>query len=178
MDEALEMRLGELLLQLKSGNVSVLSEIDKIIGKRLRAYANIYYLQKADVDDAVQSLLYKLCYVVKKYNESGHAYAWVIKVFKNSILSHIQKDNLEKNFLQLYGSQLGANANNNTDDYINNYLFLKEIMSKLDKREQELVEYVFILGMSYSETARIFHRPKSTIEYQIKKLKEKIKNMD
>lgn len=177
MDEALEMRLGELLLKLKSGNISVLSEIDKIIGKRLRAYANIYYLQKADVDDAVQSLLCKLCYAVKKYKESKHAYAWVIKVFKNSILSHIQKDNLEKSNLQLYAKEMALNANDD-ENYIANYLFLKDIMSKLDVREQELVEYVFILGMSYSETARIFHRPKSTIEYQIKKLKEKIKNMD
>ena len=72
---------------------------------------------------------------------------------------------------------MALNANDD-ENYIANYLFLKDIMSKLDVREQELVEYVFILGMSYSETARIFHRPKSTIEYQIKKLKEKIKNMD
>ncbi len=178
MDETLEIKLGELLLQLKNGDISVLSEIDKIIGKRLRAYANIYYLQKADVDDAVQSLLCKLCYAVNKYTERRHAYAWVIKVFKNSILSHIKRENLEQNYLQLYGNQMTPNANNNADNYISNYLFLKEIMSNLDSREQKLLEYVFILGMSYSETARLLHKAKSTVEYQIERLKEKIKNMD
>lgn len=178
MEEALEKRLGELLLQLKSGDVSVLSEIDMIIGKRLRSYANIYYLQKADVDDAVQSLLYKLYFAVKRYSERKHAYSWVVKVFKNSILSRIKKEKHEKEYFQMLGNEMLIKQNGNSDIYATNYLFVNEIMSKLDKCEQELVKYVFVLGMSYSETAKALHKAKSTIEYQVLKLKEKISKMD
>ena len=71
MDEQIEQRLSALLLQLKEGDSSPLAEIDALIGKRLRAFANVYYAQKADVDDAVQSFLCKLLFSKKLKRKSA-----------------------------------------------------------------------------------------------------------
>ena len=176
MEEALEKRLGELLLQLKSGDVSALAEIDSIVGKRLRVYANSFYLQKADVDDSIQALLYKLYYASKRYKEKKHALAWVFKIYKNMV-----KDNKKRKVAELLILTKQAKEellkNNGGDEYIFNYIFLNDLMSKLDKDECELLRCVFLVGLSYSETAEILKRPKSTIEYRVNKLKEKIKNM-
>lgn len=178
MEEALEKRLGELLLQLKSGDLSVLAEIDVIIGKRLRAYANIYYLQQADIDDAVQSLLCKLKDLVKSYRENKHAYSWIVKIFKNSILSRLRREKYEKKYLKMLESDRIIRESNLSDKYISNYLFFTELMTKLNKREQQLVKMLYLLDMSYAEIARELHIPKSTAEYQITKLKDKLKNME
>lgn len=177
MEETLEKRLGELILQLKSGDISVLTEIDMIVGKRLRAYANIYYLQKADVDDAIQPLLYKLKMASKHFKENKHAYAWVVTVFRNLILSNLKREKRERDFIKQQMDESCLINNESSDEYLNNHVFLKEIMSKLNSAENALVENIFILGLSYSETAKILHKPKSTIEYQIAKLKEKLATM-
>lgn len=99
MDEALNHRLGELLIELRDGNSLVLADIDALIGKRLRAYANIYYMQQPDVDDAVQSLLCKLYQASKSFRENKNAYSWIIKLFKNMIISQIRRVKREHDYI-------------------------------------------------------------------------------
>ena len=177
MDETQERKLAELLLQLKRGDGSVLADIDFLIGKRLRAYANMYYSQKADVDDAVQNLLYKLYYATKNFRKKEHAYSWVIKVFKNSIITQFRKEKRENDFIKSLEQDVVTNVYHVTDEYLENYVFFNEIISQLNKQEQELLKYVIVLGLSYAETARLMFKSKSTIEYQVNKLKEKLKTM-
>ena len=54
---------------------------------------------------------------------------------------------------------------------------MKEVLSKLSVYEQELLKYTIILELSLSETAKILHKPKSTVEYHVQKLKEKLQSL-
>lgn len=177
MDEALDKKLGELLLRLKNDDSSVLADIDQLVGKRLRAYANMYYVQMADVDDAVQSFLYKLYYASKKFKENKHAYAWMIKVFKNLILSQIKHSKTEREYVRQSVEALKSDIANMSEDYLENYIFYKDVLSKLDSYEQYLLINSIILELSLFEIANQLSKPKSTIEYQVSKLKEKLRNM-
>ena len=134
-------------------------------------------MQKADVDDAVQSLLCKLYYASKQYNERKHAFSWIVMVFRNSILSKIKKEKIERNYLKSQEREVLLSYSSINDEYLSNYVFFKEVFSKLDKHEQSLAELVIVLGLSYNEVASLLKKSKSTIQYQIEKLKEKIKNM-
>ena len=177
MDEQIEQRLSALLLQLKEGDSSPLAEIDALIGKRLRAFANVYYAQKADVDDAVQSFLCKLYYASKKFRESKRPFAWMIKVFKNMILNELKNVARERDYVSSAQTKTALKDSVTDQNYIENYLYMKEVLSKLSVYEQELLKYTIILELSLSETAKILHKPKSTVEYHVQKLKEKLQSL-
>lgn len=58
MNEEDNKRLGRLIFALACGNISVLDEIYQMLAKLLYAVGNIYYSQRADIEDAIQDLLF------------------------------------------------------------------------------------------------------------------------
>lgn len=52
MNEEDNKRLGRLIFALACGNISVLDEIYQMLAKLLYAVGNIYYSQRADIEDS------------------------------------------------------------------------------------------------------------------------------
>lgn len=177
MNESENKRLGELIIELAHGKCEILTDIAYRVEKILRSIGVFYYSNSADVDDAIQNLYVRLYYKAKDFRENTNACAWVIKLFENSIKSQLKKNKRDRQVLDEFVS---IHAENSLFDEreIERHLFLKSIFDRLTAAEQDLIKYYFWCGFSVREVADILHKPKSTIEYQIEKLKEKIKEWE
>ena len=171
MEEKQNQYLGELLLRLGNGEVSVLEEIYNILFKVLVSVGNIYYCQLSDIEDAIQDLLVTLYDKAKKFRENKNACAWVITIYQNQIKDKLKKAKTE----QIFCEQL-ANAKIEYIDeiYIENHVFIKDMFFKLTEYEQQLIIYRFWCDCSINDLAKLFKKPKSTIQSQLEKLKSKI----
>ncbi len=176
MDEQDNKRLGELLRRLADGNALVLNEIASLMERLLRVVGNSYYKNHADVEDAIGNLYVKLYDNAHKFKNNSNACAWVIKVYENSIKSHLRSQNKEQLFLQENGADLFLH-NEIDEKYIENHLFLREIFDKLTEEERDLIIYYYWCKCSIREVAGILRKPKTSIDRRLKKLEEKIKNL-
>lgn len=174
MDEGINRRLGELIFDLAKGDKEALSSIYMIMCKILYAVGNIYFNQKEDIEDLIQDLLLTLYDKAKKFNRNNNAYAWIVAIYKNLIKNKLRRRKREENYIleELENKILFPETN---DTYLENHVFLNDILSKLTQYEHKLVLYRIIGGCSIGDVAKIMNKPKSTIESQLKVLENKIK---
>ena len=176
MDEAINTRLGELLIGLKNGQKDALEGIHSLFCSTLYTIANTYYRYKVDVEDAVQDFYATLPQKVQNFRQIKFASAWLFKVFRNQILSDLrskQRQNDHVNVESIRNLAAPSDAYG-SDVYIQNHLFLQEIFSSLTNSEQELIIYSYLCHYSLSQVASLVHKPKSTVQYRLERIKEKI----
>ena len=172
MNEEENKRLGTLLLELAKGKVEVLEEIARFIEKILYFIGNRYYDNKADIEDSIQNL-YLLLYKKAKKFRKGNACAWILTVYRNSVLNYLKGRKKEMSLEDENVERVGIKD----ERYIDNHLFLRELFDKLNKEESELLEYRHACGCTVRELAEIFHTSKSSIERKLKALEAKINNL-
>lgn len=177
MNEKDNKRLGELIFSLARGNIEALSDIYLLMVKILYAIGNIYFNQKADIEDAIQDLLILLYDNARKFRNNKNACAWVIKLYQNMIFKRLKKMQVEDNYVTEQAQLQNISAQEDNSKYIENHLFLNEVFSNLDDYEQNLIIYRYISKCSIKEVADILGKPKSTVESQLNKLEDKIKNL-
>ncbi len=177
MDEATNKRLGELIMQLADGDVGALDGIAMLIERILRAIGNIYYKNKADVEDAIHDLYMKLFRTAKNFRVNKNASAWIIRMYENDIKTSLHLRQKETEFLQ-EDPFLYTTAQNTVDVYyIENYVFLHEIIDRLNNDERRLIIYYHWCKCTVREVAHILRKSKSCVSMQLKKLEEKVKNL-
>ena len=174
MDEEKNEILCRLINELAKGNADALEEIYKILGKNLFLVANRYFNNKHDVEDAVQSFCVSLYKKSKKFKYSKNAYAWLICVFKNEVKNKLKQKKRELTIL----NEMEYLISETTPDYLDNYLFIQEILESLNSCERKIVEMRFIEGHNLDYIANKLHKSESTIRYHIDKIREKIKNCE
>lgn len=177
MDKETNKRLGELIFELAKGNIGALAEIYSVMGRILYAVGNIYLSQKADIEDEIQNLLIKLCEVAHKFKKNAYACAWIIKIYKNSIKNRIRKEKREIDNKAKALESIQLSQENADDSYLENHLFYRDILNGLSGYEQKLLIDRYICKYSIGEIAELYKKPKSTMEYQLTKLEEKVKRL-
>lgn len=176
MDEKTNKTLGEYIFQLANGYIEVLENIYLIMAKILYSVGNIYFNQKADIEDAIQDLLIELFYKAHKFRDNRNACAWVVKIYENLILNKLKHRNKEDEYISDKIAKLQIEANQSDERFIENHLFVKELFGRLSRKEQQLIIYRYWCNCSLGEMSKIMKKPKSTIESQLKNVEEKVKN--
>lgn len=176
MDEKKNRKLGEYIFQLAKGNINVLENIYLIMAKILYSVGNIYYIQKADIEDAIHDLLIELYYKSKKFKENRNACAWIVRIYENLILNRLKHRKKEDDYISDRTAKLQIESNQDDEKYLENYLFVKELFGRLSRQEQQLIIYRYWCACSLGEMSTILKKPKSTIESQLKSVEEKVKN--
>ena len=172
MDEEKNEILCRLIIELANGNADALGEIYKMIGKNLFLIANRSFNNKADVEDAVQSFCFNLYKKSKKFKYSKNAYAWLICVFKNEIKNKLKQKSKEIPILD----KIDYSMSETSPDYLDNYIFIRDVLASLTPFESKIVEMRFIEGHNLDYIAKKLHKTEGTIRYHIEKIKTKIKN--
>lgn len=175
MEESVNERLGEYLHELARGEMQALEEIYKILNKVFYSTANIYYPQKADIEDAVSDFLEKLVDIAHKFRNNDNAYAWITKSYDRFLLNKVKHDKVELRYLSELANNLIVEENSRNDVYYTNYLFARELFSGLSGYEQKLVRYKYYLGYTLDELAELFNKPRTTLQYQLSKIAEKLR---
>lgn len=163
MDEEKNEILCRLINELAKGNADALGEIYKILGKNLFLVANSYFNNKHDVEDAVQSFCFNLYKKSKKFKYSKNAYAWLICVFKNEVKNKLKQKKREMTIL----NEIEYSVSETTPDYLDNYVFIRDILNSLDSIERKIVEMRFIEGHNLDYVAEKLHKSESTVRYYI-----------
>lgn len=175
MDEETKLRLGDLIIDLAKGNSDALQGIYDLMGRVLYAIGNTYFYSREDVKDAVHNFLLSLYEKSKSFKSNRNAYAWIIRLYVNSLLNIKKRNKTEERILKDYAEKMKRD-DQPFDEYLSRYLYTQEVMGKLTSYERKLVFSRFYCGFSLEEIAKDFHKPKSTIQYQIDKIEEKLQN--
>lgn len=175
MDETTNKTLGEYIFELAKGNINVLENIYLIMSRILYSVGNIYYNQKADIEDAIQDLLIELFNKARHFKVNTNACAWIVKIYVNLIKNKWKRQKKEHNYIADSITKLEIESNIENDKYLENYTFINLIFSRLSKQERQLLIYRYWCNCSIGDISAILKRPKSTIESQLKVLEEKIK---
>lgn len=176
MEEKQNLLLGELLIRLGKGDISVLDQIYVIMSRLLYTVGNIYYRQIADIEDAIQDLMITLYYKAKKFKSNKNACSWILTVYQNSIKNKLVKNKKEDEYIEKNKLNINIQFNSIVDEkYIENHIFINNMFSTLSENERQLLINYYWVGLSINEIAKNFKKPKSTIQSQIEKLKDKMK---
>lgn len=177
MNEENKLRLGYLILELAKGNTDTLVEIYTLMGRVLYAIGNTYFYDEEDVKDSVQNLLLGLFEKSKKFRSNDNAYAWIIRIYVNSLLNLKKRNKIEERILKDYAEKLKRQSRP-LDEYLSTYLYTRDIMGRLTPYERKLAFMRFYCGFSLDEIAKDLHKSKSTIQYRIYKIEEKLRNFE
>ncbi len=175
MDEGTNKRLGELLRRLARGDVSALDGIARIMERILYSVGNIYYQNRADVEDRIEDLYLLLYKKAGRFRENTNACAWILKLFENSVKSHLKEWRREAEYLKREIAEFASDKGTMDENYLENHLFLREIFDKLTEEERALVIYYHWAKCTVRELAEIMGKSKSAIHKKLEKLEEKIK---
>ena len=177
MDEADNNRLAELLIELAKGNSQVLSEIALLMQKILYSVGIMYFKNKEDTEDSIQELYIILYKKAKTFRQNTSASAWIMAIYKNWIKSQLRKRKVEDRYVKSEMQDVKTQVHSMDEKYIENRLYLKEIMSKLSDYERDLIIYYHWCKCTVREVAKILHKPRATIDNHLKKLEQKVKEM-
>ena len=161
MDEESNQRLGEWIVQLANGNCFVLEKIALLLERILIAVGNSYYDHREDVEDAIQNLYVTLYEKAKFFKRNTNAYAWVLRIFENSIKTNLRKRKREDKFLQEEISDLKAATYVLDEKYIDNHLFLRGIFDKLNEEEQKIVIYYHCVSVRSAKWRKYYTNPRA-----------------
>ncbi len=176
MREKDKEELAKLIVQLASGNTEALNGISTLMAKPLYSLGNYYYRNKADIEDRVSELYITLTYKAHTFKQQINAYAWVIKIYENSIKSNLRIIKREEEYLRREISYFKSSLDGADDTYLENHLFLREMFDKLTEEERQIIIYYYWCERTIREVAEIIGVPKSTMAYKLSAIKEKIVN--
>lgn len=131
MDEKTNLALGEYIFKLAKGNIDALENIYLIMAKILYSVGNIYYKQKADIEDAIQDLLIELYNKAKKFRANKNACAWIVRIYENLILNKLKHYSKEEKYITDKIVALQIEYKVEDDKFLYNYMFVNEIFSKI-----------------------------------------------
>ena len=125
MNEEDNKRLGLLIFALARGDVSVLEDIYLLMVKILYAIGNVYFNQKADIEDVIQDFLILLYEKAGKFKHNKNACAWVIKLYQNLMYRKLENRRREEKYLssQMQLQELAGQEDSSV--YIENHIFFK-----------------------------------------------------
>lgn len=174
MDEEENKRLGELIMELAKGNKAALEGIAAIMEKILFAIGTRSYRNFADAEDAVHEIYKKLNTRAKNFRENTNACAWIVTMFRNYIASDLRRKNFERKYLKEKGTMDRVRSSAWDEEYLEKYLILEEVAAILTKEEWNIFVYYHWCKCSVRDVAKALHKSKSTIEYKLQKLEEKL----
>lgn len=143
MDEKTNTTLGEYIFKLALGCVEVLENIYLIMAKILYSVGNIYFNQRADIEDAIQDLLIELYHKANKFKSNKNACAWIVRIYENLILNKLKRRAKESEYIAERIAQMQFEATQVDDKFIENHLFIKDLFNHLTKYERQLIIYRF-----------------------------------
>lgn len=156
--------------RLIEGDISALEKIYMAVRKGLMGFAKVFLKNEYDAEDIVHDFMIDLTKKAKKLKNSNNIYAWMNKAFENMI-----KDKLRKINRHPQVSLESAEHFTVENDEDNPAMRVKFALEKLETEERSLVYYIFWHGLSLSEISTLITVPKSTIEYRVNKIKDKLK---
>lgn len=134
--------------------------------------------QSQDIDDCVNDVFLSLMEKLQQYNETrGSMAAFVIIIARSTALNY-RKSSIRKTSELIGDEKIDfINDNLNFENEVEYKMLIKNILGKLNEKENLLFTMKFILFDSADEIAKTFSINKNAVEVRINRLKKKIKKL-
>ena len=172
--ESRDCYVEELISMIASGDTSALGKLYDLIKTDVFAYALSKVGNKHDAEDVTQDTFVQVYKYAKQYKPKGKPMAWIITIEHNLIKRYFQLKNRTVFGDDLF--QTTASPSNFEESSINN-AFLRELMAKLDKDEQEVIVLHVVWGMKHREIASKLEKPLSTILSKYNRALKKLRDI-
>jgi len=167
-------QLNEMLVDLKNGNLDALDGVYVTVGRRMYAIAR-GIVGKDDADDVLSESLIKLARNVKSYQAGTNAYAWLMKLVRNTALDYLRKrkrtvtENLDE-FFHLTDERYSS-------DRLEEALVLEEALSRLSEEDKRIIYYRYYLDFTVRDVAKELGLSKSTAARAIERAETRLKEL-
>ncbi|MGN1201332.1 MAG: RNA polymerase sigma factor [Candidatus Caccovivens sp.] len=137
------------------------------------AFLFSYFDNRADCEDAMQTVYLKIKTNISQYNDGSNGLAWILQIAKNTALNEIRKKSTsEKSLNDIVIEDKG------TDPY-NNIVLKNTLMSimkkELDEEEQRILILHAVWEYKHKEIAKILDCPTGTVTSKYKRAVDKLK---
>lgn len=144
-------QINNLLLEIKYGDTSKMSELYDLTFNYLKYVALAYVNNKQDCEDALNESYYRVLKYIKSFKTFNNGYNWLCSIVKNEA-RRINYENY-KISLNDIEEEDGFYYCDEIEDMLAKDEFY-QFVKTLSKRDRQFVYYRFILDMSYGQIAK------------------------
>ena len=117
---------------------------------------------KDDSEDIVQVVFSKIYSLPKDKLPTKHILSWIYSVTKNESISLLRKKKNNMSIEEVYDI---PDENDEINNSINKIEF-KNLISKLDETEKEIISLKVISGLTFDEISKLLNKPIGTIKWK------------
>lgn len=172
-------QIEEQIAGIANGNMDALSRLYELIKTDIYAYAISKLANKHDAEDITHDTFVLIYKHAKQYRAEGKPLAWIFTIELNLIRKLCNANKPSASLDEAIGEK--SNESDFTNHVVNSQ-FLREVLSKLDKEEREIISLHIVSGLKHREIAKLLDKPLSTVlsKYNraIKKLQAEVKEVE
>lgn len=163
------MELEDLMLLLKTGDKTVLTDIYRMTYKNVYAVAYSVLRNRESTKDIVQETYYQLMLQIRKYKPQGTPRAWVCRIAKNLAIDEYRRSSWVSNKDIRECDLASDDVFDGIDDVLDT---AKKVLNDI---ELEVMLLHIVSGMSHKESADIVGKPYATVRWLYATALQKLK---
>ncbi len=165
--------LKSIFLKIKKDDKKGMEELYSKYHKMVYGIAFSILKNKEDAEDIMQIVFAKIQELDKTKLPSDKEITWLYTLTKNETLNYLKKKKGEISLDTLYEIE---NKNNEIDETID-YIEFNRLISKLNKKEQEIISLKVVSDFSFQEISELLNEPVGTVKWRYYKSLRFIKQM-
>lgn len=173
MIEMNKKELKSIFVNIKEENEKGLEELYSKYHKMVYGIAFSIVKNKEDAEDIMQIVFTKIQELDKTKLPSDKEMTWLYTLTKNEALNYLKKKKGEISLDTIYEIE---NKNNEIDEKIDHIEF-NRLISKLNKKEQEIISLKIVSNFSFQEISELLNEPVGTVKWRYYKSLRSIKRM-
>ena len=164
--------ITDIFKEIKKDNKG-LADLYRIYHKKVYGIAFSIVKNKEDAEDIMQIVFAKIQELDKTKLPSNKEMTWLYTLTKNETFNYLKKKKGEVSLETIYEIE---NKNNEIDKKIDSIEF-NRLISKLDKKEQEIVSLKILSNFSFQEISQLLNEPVGTVKWRYYKSLRSIRRM-
>lgn len=162
---------------IKKGDMKGFQEIVKSYQKRVFSFAYSWLRNRADAEDAVQEVFWRVLKHIKRYDENRAFSTWVFAVAMNVIKAIYKKNkrkpkNMDEAFLE------SVHVSDDGFDSVEDKIALYQILDRLGEDDRNLFYLRYAVQMKISEIAELRQETEANVKTRLFRLREKMGRQD
>lgn len=166
-----DLDYDKLIIETSEGDLSSLEKLYRDLGPAVFGLALSILRSRTLAEDVLQDTFVRVKVASGSYKPGTNGRAWILKIARNISISAIRSRNHET-----YGDEI-ISIEPDENDYIQNSidsLTLKEVFSKLDERERQIVLLHAVKDLKHREIAQITGIPLGTVLWKYRRAIQKM----
>ena len=165
--------LKSIFLKIKKDDKKGIEELYSKYHKMVYGIAFSILKNKEDAEDIMQIVFAKIQELDKTKLPEDKEMIWLYTLTKNETLNYLKKKKGELSLDTIYEIE---NKNNEIDEKIDHIEF-NRLISKLNKKEQEIISLKIVSNFSFQEISELLNEPVGTVKWRYYKSLRSIKAM-